>query len=131
MEVEKKSFYTCYNISRRCETNTDKPCYKHVKKLLEKLPESERTIIILYYLGEVPPEEIGKYLGMSANTVASRLQRARKLLQEDGVLLIQEVLGGVQISESILENTMRRVAEIKSTSVSVRKRLLSIFLQVW
>ena len=90
-----------------------------MKKLLGKLPESERTIIILYYLGKLTTEEIGKYLGVSVNTIASRLQRARKLLQEDEVRLIQEVLGGVQMSESILENTMRRVAEIKSTSAWV------------
>ena len=127
MGVEEQSSWTCYNISGRRETNTDKHCYEHVKKLLGKLPESERTIIILYYLGKLTTAEIGKYLGVSVNTIASRLQRAQKLLQEDEVLLIQEVLGGVQMSESMLENTMRRVAEIKSTSVSVRKRFLFIF----
>lgn len=127
MEVEKQSFCTCYNIPGRRETNTDRHCYEHVRKLLDKLPESERTIIILYYLGEMTTEEISKYLGVSVNTIASRLQRARKLLQEDEVLLIQEVLGGVQISDGMLENTMRRVAEIKSTSVSFRKRFLFIF----
>lgn len=127
MGLKKQSFYTRYNISGRRETNTDKHRYEHVKKLLGKLPESERTIIILYYLGEMTTEEIGKYLGVSANTIASRLQRARKLLQEDEVLLIQEVLGGMQISEGVLENTMRRAAEIKPTSVSVRKRFLFIF----
>ena len=126
MGVEERSSYTRYILGRR-ETNTDKHCYEHVKKLLEKLPESERTMIILYYLGKLTTEEIGRYLGVSANTIASRLQRARKLLQEDEVLLIQEVLGGVQISESILENTMRRVTEIKSTSVSFRRRFLFIF----
>ena len=127
MEVEKQSFYTCYNMSGRCETNTDKHCYEYVKKLLEKLPESERTIIILYYLGKLTTEEISRYLGVSANTITSRLQRARRILQENEVLLIQEVLGGVQISDGMLENTMRRVAEIKPTSVSVRKRFLFIF----
>ncbi len=124
MGVGERSFYTRSNISGQRETNTDKHCYEHVKKLLEKLPESERTIIILYYLGEMTTEEISKCLGVSANTIANRLQRARRILKEDEVLLIQEVLGGVQMSESILENTMRRVAEIKPTSVWVRKRFL-------
>ena len=122
MGVEERSSHTRSNISERNETNTDKHCYEHVKKLLGKLPESERTIIILYYLGKLTTEEIGKYLGVSVNTIASRLQRARRILKEDEVRLIQEVLGGVQMSESMLENTMHRVAEIKSTCVSVRKR---------
>lgn len=130
MGVEERSSCTCYNTSGRRETNTDKHCYEHVKKLLRKLPESERTITILYYLGKLTTEEIGKYLGVSVNTIASRLQRARRILKEDEVRLIQEVLGGVQMSESMLENTMRRVAEIKSTCVSVRKRFFFIFFTI-
>ena len=125
MGVEKRSSYTRYILGRR-ETSTNKHCYEHVKKLLEKLPESERTIIILHYLGEMTTEEIGRYLGVSANTITSRLQRARRILQENEGLLIQEVLGDVQISDGMLENTMQRVAEIKSTSVSFRKRFLFI-----
>ena len=36
-----------------------------VKKLLEKLPESERTVVTLYYLGEMTMKEISKFLGVS------------------------------------------------------------------
>ena len=32
--------------------------YELVKKLLEKLPESERTVVTLYYLGEMTTKEI-------------------------------------------------------------------------
>lgn len=126
MGGRKQSSYTCYRSEQR-KTNTSRRCYELVKTLLGKLPESERTIIILYYLGEASTEEIGKYLGVSANTVRSRFQRALKLLQEDEILLIQKVLCGVQISESVLENTMGQVSNIKPASVSVRKRFFFIF----
>ena len=126
MGEEKRSFYTGY-VSERRETNASEHCYELVKKLLEKLPESERTIIVLYYLGRMTTEEIGKSLGVSVNTITSRLQRGHKLLQKDEILLIQEVLGGAQISESVIENIMRQIADIKPTSLSVRKRFLFIF----
>ena len=48
-----------------------------VKRLLQKLPESERTVVTLYYLAEMTSEEIGTFLGVSHNTVRSRLRRAR------------------------------------------------------
>ena len=55
-----------------------------VKKLLQKLPESERTVITLYYFGEMTSESIGEFLGVSANTVRSRLSRARNRLKKEG-----------------------------------------------
>lgn len=126
MRVEERSFYTCY-IPERCTTNASGPCYEQAKEALKRLPENERTVVTLYYLGELTTKEIGEYLGVSANTIASRLQRARKLLQKDEGRLIQEVLGGVQISENVTKNVMRQVAAMKSTSFSVRKRFLFIF----
>ena len=112
------------------ETNANKYRYQLVNKALNKLPESERTIIVLCYLGGMAPKQIGNFLGVSANTIARRLQRAHKFLQEDEILLIQKVLGGAQISESVKENTIRRVSHIKSKSHSVRKQFLFTFLTI-
>ncbi len=84
-----------------------------VKQLLGKLPESERTVMTLYYLGEMTTKEIGKFLGVSVNTITSRLQRARERLQASDEHLINEMLGGWQLSGNLLENIMRQVADIK------------------
>ena len=119
-----------HDISERCETNTDKYRYQLVRKLLKKLPESERTVITLYYLGKVPTEGIGRYLGVSEKAITSRLQRAHKLLQEDEALLIQEVLGGAQISGNVKEKVMRQILHIQSKSHSVRKRFFFTFLTI-
>ena len=51
---------------------------KSSKNLLEKLPESERTVMTLYYLGEMTTKEIGKFLGVSVNTISSRLRARTK-----------------------------------------------------
>ena len=47
-----------------------------VKKLLATLKESDRTVITLYYFGEMTCEEMSEFLGVSANTIKSRLRRA-------------------------------------------------------
>ena len=113
MELE-QSAYTNYVLEER-EAEVDEHRYEIVKKLLEKLPESERTVVTLYYLGEMTAMEIGKFLGVSVNTIRSRLHRARKRLQDAQELLIQEVLGGVPIPANLIENIMRQVADIKIT----------------
>ena len=97
---------------------------KLVRQLLMKLPESERTVVTLYYLGEMTTKEISKFLGVSVNTITSRLHRARKRLQEKDELLVQEILGGVQLSESLTENVARKIADVELTPAPTGKPLL-------
>ncbi len=110
-----KSDYARYASEQR-ETEATEHRFEIVKKLLEKLPESERTAIALHYLGEMTLKEISRFLGVPVETVKVRLYRARKRLREEEELLIQEVLGGVQISSSIRENIMREVVDMTPTS---------------
>ena len=96
-----------------------------VKELLKKLPESERTVVTLHYLGEMTAKEIGNFLGVSANTIKSRLQRARKRLRaQNEESLIREVLGSFQLPTNLTENIMRQVADLKLTPPQVGKPLL-------
>ena len=95
-----------------------------VRKLLEKLPESERTVVTLYYLGEMTTKEIGKFLGVSVNTIKSRLRRARKRLLDDQEFLVKKVLGGVQLSENLTSHIMRQIADLKPTPPPVAKPML-------
>ena len=114
MEEVVKSDYARYESEQR-ETEATEHRFEIVEKLLEKLPEGERTVMTLYYLGEMTTKEIGKFLGVSVETIRTRLHRARKRLQEEEELLVQEVLGGVQISSSIKQNIMRRIVDMKPT----------------
>ena len=118
-----KADYERY-VSEQREAEAIERRYEIVEKLLEKLPESERTIVTLYYLGEMTLKEIGNFLGVSVNTIASRLQRARKRLQADQELLVQETLGGVQLSEDLTKNIIQQVADIDPTPPTATKPLL-------
>ncbi len=110
-EVEKSSY--THHVSEQQQTDITERRRAIVKTLLEKLPESERTVMTLFYLGEMTVKEISKFLGVSASAVHNRLYRARKRLQKEEELLVQEVLNGVQIPASISQNIMQRVADIK------------------
>jgi len=96
-----------------------------VQGLMAKLPESERTVMVLYYLGEMTCEEISKFLGVSSNTVRSRLQRARKRLKNEESI-IQETLGSIPLSPNLIENVMRNIDAIKQTSSSGGKPFLPL-----
>ena len=91
-----------------------------VKRLLQKLPESERTVMTLHYLSEMSCEDISEFLGVSPNTIKSRLHRARKRLQKQEHLL-HDVSGIFRLSPTLTENIMREVARIKPSVPSVSK----------
>ena len=94
-----------------------------VQKLMAKLPESERTVMVLYYLGEMNCEAISKFLGVSPNTVKSRLRRARERLKSEEHI-IRETLGSVPLHPNLTENIMRNIEPVKQAYPSGGKPLL-------
>ena len=122
-EIDESSY--THHVSEQRQTEITENRYELVKKLLAKLPESERTIVTLYYLGEMTANEIGKYLGMSINTVKSRLRRGRKRLQEQQEeLLVSETLGSIPFPAHVTERIMEQVANMKPTPAPVGKPLV-------
>ena len=94
-----------------------------VKQLLSKLQESERTVMALYYFGEMTCEEISKFLGVSVNTIKSRLSRARQRLKKEEVM-IREALNSFQLSANLTENIVREIGRIKPVAPSGSKPLV-------
>ena len=123
MEEIENIFYERY-ISEQNEEEARTHRHKLVRKLLDKLPESERTVMTLYYLGEMTTKEISKFLGVSVHTITSRLQRARKRLQQDEELLVQETLGSVRLSENLTQDIARKVSDVKLTPTPTSKPFL-------
>ena len=122
-EIEKLSYTRHLSDQRQTEITEDR--HELVKKLLAQLPESERTVVTLFYLGEMTAKEIGKFLGVSVNTVKSRLHRGRERLQErQEELLVSETLGGIPFPAQVTERIMRQVADMKPIPPPVGKPLL-------
>ena len=100
VDVVEKFSYTRY-VSEQREIEASERRHEIVQRLLRRLPENERRVMMLYYFGEMRVREIGEFLGVSVNTIKSQLRRARKRLQEREEHLILELLGNVQ-SQPIL-----------------------------
>ena len=116
------SSYRSYEDEQREDASVE---YRRgfIKNLLEQLPESERTVMTLHYLGEMTCKAIGEFLGVSQNTVKSRLQRARNRLKEQENM-IRETLGSVHLPANFTENIVRQVADLKPVAPTSSKPIL-------
>ena len=122
-EIEESS-YRHYEDEQREEASIEHR-RRRIRSLLEKLPESERTVVTLHYLGEMTYKAISEFLGVSPNTVKSRLQRARnRLKQEDDI--VRETLGSVDLPTTFTENIMKQVANIKPAPSTNSKPLIPV-----
>ncbi len=122
-EIDKAAY--ARHIAEQRQTETAENHREIVKKLLAKLPESERTVVTLYYLGEMTTKEISKFLGVSVDTIKTRLRRGRKRLQEQQVEpLVSETLGTIQFPAHITERIMQQVADMGPIQPPVGKPLL-------
>ena len=107
-------------VAEKQATEADETLREVVKKLLQKLPESERTVITLHYLGEMTIKAISEFLGVSPNTVKSRLSRARNRLKKEEDM-IQQNLGSFQLPTQLTENIMREISRIVPTAPAANK----------
>ena len=120
-EVDRVS-YSRYVVEKQ-EAEADENRREVVRELLKKLPESERTVMTLHNLGEMTIKAISEFLGVSPNTVKSRLSRARNRLrkQED---VIQENLGSFQLPNQLAENIIREVSRIAPAAPATSKPMV-------
>ena len=90
-----------------------------VKKLLTKLKESDREVITLHYFEEMSSSEIGEFLGVSENTIKSRLRRARQRLKKYE-FMIQETLDitieAGHRSQNQLKGTINMTDEVRDNT---------------
>ena len=94
-----------------------------VQKLLATLPESERTVITLHYFGEMTCEKMSEFLGVSANTIKSRLRRARNRMKQEEPM-IREVITNFKISPTLTENIMKEISQHQPSTPPASKPLI-------
>jgi RNA polymerase sigma factor (sigma-70 family) len=121
-EALEKATYSGYVIQENERTAVEAQ-REVVKQLLAKLQESERTVITLHYFSEMSSAEIGAFLGVSANTVRSRLRRAQERLKREEPM-IRDALEHFQIMPHLTENIMREISRLKPAAPSNSKPLV-------
>ncbi len=95
---------------------------EEVHSALENLPESERTVLTLYYMAGMTCEEIGQFIGTSCGAIRDRLYRARIRLKEE-LTMIEETLGGFQLPPTVTQEIMRRIPNDSPNSTPTSKPL--------
>lgn len=121
-----QTYYSDF-VSRQREEVENEKIRGIVRKLLDKLQESEKTVMSLYYLAEMTCEDISKFLGISANTVRSRLHRARNRLKKEEEL-IRESLSSFQLPSHLTENIIKEISNIKPTTSSGNNPLIPVIV---
>ena len=107
-------------IAEKQATEADEARREVVKKLLQKLPESERTVMTLYYLGEMTIKAISEFLGVSPNTIKSRLSRARDRLKKEEDLIRQN-LSSFQLPANLTQDIMNEISRIVPAAPTANK----------
>ena len=121
--IELEEVYYSVHITQQREDSANQKRRKLVQKLLSKLQESERTVVNLYYIAEMTCEDIGKFLGVSPNTVRSRLHRARNRLRNDETM-IKENRSSFQLPKQLTENIMQKISHNRPAAPSSSKPLM-------
>ena len=103
-------FYTRYLEKEQAQASTGE-LRDVVERLLRKLPETERSVMILHYFSGLTCEEVSTRLDVSLNTVKSRLYRARKRLEQEEPMLREN------LSPNLLKSEPRYIS-VQATAVT-------------
>ena len=103
--------------------HTDQQTRQSVRDGLEALPESQRTVLTLHYLGGMTCEEIARFIGTSRGAVLDRLYRARLQLKKEMIPMMEKTLGVFQLPPTFTQQTMNRINRTPLTATPQSKPL--------
>ena len=82
-----------------------------VHAAIQSLPDSQRTVTALYFIGGMTQREVGDYLGLSEAAVKKRLFSARRKLKEYVINMAKTISGEAMSADGV---SARVVAELVS-----------------
>ena len=95
-----------------------------VHSALEELPESQRTVLTLHYLGGMTCIEIARFMGTSRGAILDRLYRARLQLKKELIPMMRQTLGAFQLPPAFTTRMMNRIDQFRPTATPVSKPLM-------
>ena len=100
-----------------------------VKKLLTTLKENDREVITLHYFEEMTSSEISEFLGISENTIKSRLHRARQRLKKYE-FMIREALDITTEGEIIMAKEARDESKVEARLTEIQRQIADLQKQI-
>ena len=104
--------------------HTDQQTRQSVRDGLEALPESQRTVLTLHYLGGMTCEEIARFIGTSRGAVLNRLYHARRQLKKEMIPMMENTLGAFQLPPTFTQQMMNRIHRTAPTTTPQGKPIL-------
>ena len=91
------------------------------QKLLSKLKENDRQLITLHYFEEMTSAEISRYLGVSQNTIKSRLRRAKQRLRQYDPLIQETIDSAIEKRPSSEDPLQGEISMVDRMSTDILK----------
>ena len=120
--------YSRYVATEHAKTTADAQ-RALVKELLTKLKESDRTVITLHYFEDMTSAEIGEFLGVSENTIKSRIRRARQHLKKYE-FMIREILDITTEGETIMAKEARDESKVEARLTEIQRQIADLQKQI-
>jgi RNA polymerase sigma-70 factor (ECF subfamily) len=77
-----------------------------VREALKRLPGPDRLALTLHYINGYSQAEIGAFLGVRAETIKTRLARARRRLREEVLGMIEDTFGSKRLPDAFTDATV-------------------------
>jgi len=97
--------------------------YESVHEALNSLPENYREVLMLYYFAGMDSREIAKSLGDSPTAIRMRISRARAMLKEEMIAMMDTAFEGQRLQASFTFRIVEAVKRIKIHPISQMKGL--------
>jgi RNA polymerase sigma factor (sigma-70 family) len=100
----------------------DKLC-ESVCEALDSLPENYREILMLFYFAGMNNKEIANALGISSTAIRMRLSRAREMLREEMIDMMDTAFEGQRLQANFTFRIVEAIKHIKIHPISTIKGL--------
>jgi RNA polymerase sigma factor (sigma-70 family) len=101
----------------------DEVAFESIREALDSLPEIYQQVLTLHYLGGMTGEEISEFLGVPHPTIRQRLSRARSMLKEEMIAMINTGYEQQKLSASFTFRIIEMVKKIRINPTSGIKSL--------
>ena len=90
---------------------------QRVWEAIRELPERERVVVTLFYMGQHPQQEIARFLDVALTTVKKRLHSARTRLRKEMMDMVEETLQ----QEPLAHDFTAQIAEYRKAMKRLKK----------
>jgi len=89
-----------------------------VRDALAELPEGDRTVITLHYMGGMSCKEIARFMGTSVGAIKDRLYRARKKLKKEMIEMMRVEFAEHKLEADFTINLIQTLQNLKPSASS-------------